>query len=76
MRIIKLMSFSLVLTILFALNAQAQACGGAFNTVKFSDSKGKSIRSVTIEIIAQLPREKYKNLGSELKVMLKQFLPL
>ena len=63
MRIIKPVFFLFVLVILSALNAQAQECGGAFNIVNVLDSKGKSIRGAIIEIVAQLPKEEYKDLG-------------
>lgn len=44
---------------LAAPTAQAQACGGGFNSVKVSDSKGKSIRGVSIELVAALPDGDY-----------------
>lgn len=61
MRIIKLIFFLLVLIRLPALNAQSQTCGGGFSPVKVSDSKGKSIHDVVIEIVAKLLTEEYKN---------------
>ena len=59
MQVIKPVIFLLVLIIFSTQYAQAQACGGGFNSVKVSDSKGKSVRGAVIEIVAQLPREEY-----------------
>jgi hypothetical protein len=42
-----------------AANTRAQACGGAFAEVTISDSKGRRIPDVTIELIAAVPQETY-----------------
>lgn len=61
MRIINQTTFLLVLLLLFILTADGQAGGGGFNSIKVLDSKGKNVPDVTIEIIAQLLREEYKD---------------
>ena len=63
MRIVKPIFFLLILIILSALNVQAQECGGAFNIVKVLDSKSESIRGAVFEIVAQFPKDEYKDLG-------------
>ena len=59
MRISALTAFLLLSVLLCASNAQAQACGRAFVEVTVSDSEGRSIPDATIELIAEVPREKY-----------------
>lgn len=52
----------IVLTLLSSSDAQAQACGGAYAAFIVSDSAGKNISDVTIELLASLPNKDYKEL--------------
>jgi len=73
MQIITLIILLLVLTMLSAPNAQAQQCGAGFNSVKVSDSEGKSIGGVIIKLVAQVPEKEYEKLrlGTRNKVVVK-----
>lgn len=76
--------FLLILALLSVIDVNAQSCGNDFKTIKVTDTKGKSISNLTIEIVAQLPREDYKDLDyhkiikipvSDAKAAIKRNLP-
>lgn len=58
-RMIGLRVLLLCLMMCSAPRLQAQVCGGGFISFEISDSEGKSIPDVTIEIVAELVYEEY-----------------
>ncbi|MDQ3818212.1 MAG: hypothetical protein M3362_11115 [Acidobacteriota bacterium] len=57
--IVRLTALLLCLMTFSAPKLQAQVCGGGFISFEISDSEGKSIPDVTIEIVAEVTYEQY-----------------
>jgi hypothetical protein len=58
-RIIEVATLMIYLVTLSVSNLQAQTCGGGFMSFEISDSEGKRVPNITIEVVAELTGEEY-----------------
>ena len=58
-RVVAALASLLLMAMLAASNAQAQACGNSFADISISDPEGNSVPGVTIELVAQAPYDYY-----------------
>jgi hypothetical protein len=60
LRKVSLAAFALFLTLLSTSVVQAQLCGQSFAQFTVTDSEGKSVPDVTVELLAELPDKDFK----------------
>ena len=64
-RVVAASTSLLLMAMLGASNAPAQACGNSFADISILDAEGNSVPGVTIELVAQAPYDIYSE-GTEI----------